>query len=233
MLMRVLPSCRRSFGIGPLAGSDLAIGDRPLDPGLDRVEPADDRVQPEQLGVDRESEAQVALGPGVLDPGPLLHELRRGSAGASGSPRRRRCRAAGSPSAPSSRARPVAERSGRVACAARSASSAVPVAVIWKTFCGPVVGAFGLDQPVALQPLQGRIDLAHVQRPHLACPGLELLPKLQAVLRPLAQQSEQGVPDAHDDERISIMRSSIRRSVQGASVGNNRIDLGTARAPAN
>ena len=41
----------------------------------------------------------------------------------------------------------------------------------------------GLDQPVALQPLQGLVHLAHVQRPHLAGPRLELLAQLQPVLR--------------------------------------------------
>jgi hypothetical protein len=55
----------------------------------------------------------------------------------------------------------------------------------------------GLDQPVALQALQGGVDLPHVERPDLAGPGLELLPKLQTVLRALAQQGQQRVPNAH------------------------------------
>ena len=38
-----------------------------------------------------------------------------------------------------------------------------------------VAVAVGLDQPVALQPLQRRVHLADVQRPHLAGPRLELL----------------------------------------------------------
>jgi hypothetical protein len=55
----------------------------------------------------------------------------------------------------------------------------------------------GLDEAVTLEPLEGQVDLADVQRPHLAGPGLELLPELQAVRRSLAQQSEQRMPDAH------------------------------------
>jgi hypothetical protein len=56
----------------------------------------------------------------------------------------------------------------------------------------------GLDEPVPFQPLQGRVDLSHIQRPHLAGARHELLAQLQSVLRALAQQREQGVPDAHD-----------------------------------
>ena len=56
----------------------------------------------------------------------------------------------------------------------------------------------GLDQPVALQALQGGVDLPHVERPDLAGPGLELLPQLQAVLRALAQQGQQRVPNTHE-----------------------------------
>ena len=55
----------------------------------------------------------------------------------------------------------------------------------------------GLDESVALEPLQRRVHLADVQRPHLAGSVLELLPELQPVLGALAQQRQQGVPDTH------------------------------------
>ncbi len=57
-------------------------------------------------------------------------------------------------------------------------------------------------------PLQGRVDLAHVERPHLPRARLELLPQLETVLRPLAEQGEQRVPDAHSPDTLRIMRSA-------------------------
>ena len=59
----------------------------------------------------------------------------------------------------------------------------------------PVVG---LDEPVPLEALEGRVDLPDVERPDLARPRLELALQPQAVLRPLAQQGEEGVRDAHE-----------------------------------
>ena len=56
----------------------------------------------------------------------------------------------------------------------------------------------GLDEPVPLEALQRRVDLPDVERPDLARPGLELVLQPQAVLRPLAQQGEEGVRDAHE-----------------------------------
>ena len=56
----------------------------------------------------------------------------------------------------------------------------------------------GLDEPVPLEALQRRVDLPDVQRPDLARPRLELVLQPQAVLRPLAQQGEEGVGDAHE-----------------------------------
>ena len=55
----------------------------------------------------------------------------------------------------------------------------------------------GLDQPVALEALQRRVHLPHVERPDVAGPGLELLAQLQPVLGALAEQGQQGVADAH------------------------------------
>ena len=41
------------------------------------VEPLDHRVQPEQLGVDPQRQAEIVIGFILLDPGPLLHQLRQ------------------------------------------------------------------------------------------------------------------------------------------------------------
>ena len=68
------------------------------------------------------------------------------------------------------------------------------VKALLRTFA---LGLVGLDQPVALEALQRRVDLADVERPHLAGARLELLLELEAVLRALAQQREDGVADAH------------------------------------
>src|SRR5262249_55916961 len=48
-----------------------------------------------------------------------------------------------------------------------------------------------------------------VERPHLAGACLELLAQLQAVLRALAQQRQQRMPDAHGVTRLNIMLGSI------------------------
>ena len=44
---------------------------------------------------------------------------------------------------------------------------------------------------VALEALEGRVDLADVEGPHLAGARLELLAQLQAVLRAVAQERQQ------------------------------------------
>ena len=78
-------------------------------------------------------------------------------------------------------------------------SSSAPSWVMWKPFCGPSSdGVVGLDQAVPLEALQGGVHLPHVQRPDLAGSGLELLAQLQPVLGPLAEEGQQGVPDAHE-----------------------------------
>ena len=50
----------------------------------------------------------------------------------------------------------------------------------------------GVDEPVALEPLQGRVHLPDVERPHLAGAVLELLAELQPVLRALAAAGRGG-----------------------------------------
>ena len=89
------------------------------------------------------------------------------------------------------------EKSGGVR--SQPASSAAPSAVMWKPFWGPSsADVVGLDEPVALQALQRRVHLPHVQRPHLAGARLEFLPQLQSVLGALAEQGQEGVADAHE-----------------------------------
>ena len=80
----------------------------------------------------------------------------------------------------------------------QSASSSSPAAGDAKSLLGAVVpGVVGLDESVTLEALERRVHLAHVQRPHLAGARLELLPQLEPVLRSLAEQRQQRVPDAH------------------------------------
>ena len=56
----------------------------------------------------------------------------------------------------------------RAACAARRRSSWPPASVRRYPFCGPLaLGVVGLDEAVALEPLERRVDLPDVERPHL------------------------------------------------------------------
>ena len=47
----------------------------PLQPTVGGVQPAHDRIEPEQLGVDDEGEADVEVGLVLFQARPLLHEL--------------------------------------------------------------------------------------------------------------------------------------------------------------
>jgi hypothetical protein len=47
--------------------------------------------------------------------------------------------------------------------------------------------------------LQGRVDLADVERPDLARPRLELALQPKAVLRPLAEEGQEGVCDTYTE----------------------------------
>src|SRR5208283_1337324 len=67
----------------------------------------------------------------------------------------------------------------------------------------------------SLQPLQRRVDLADVERPHLAGTGFELLAQLEPVLGPLAEQGEQGMPDTHRCSFFGIMRRTILSIITG------------------
>ena len=59
------------------------------------------------------------------------------------------------------------------------------------------VGPLALDQPVALQTRQGRVDLPDVQRPGATGAVLELRPQLVAVARALLEQGQQSVAHRH------------------------------------
>ncbi len=179
-----------------LAGGG-ATGDGPaLEAAVDAVEPADQRVEPEQLGIGDEQQAEVVVADILLEPGVLLHQLgqlptvdlQEGGEIDLGEvqgdehlddqlvPRRRRH--------VRGRAEPGLEFLGPRRGQREHALRAGAVVV-------------GVDEPVALEPLEGRVDLPDVERPHLAGAVLELLSELQPVLRPLAQQREQRVADAH------------------------------------
>ena len=179
-----------------LAGGGATGVGPALEAAIDAVEPADERVEPEQLGVGDEQEAELVVAGVVLEPGVLLHQLgqlpavdlQEGGDVDLGEvegdehlddelvPRRRRH--------VRGRAEPglelVGPRRGQREDALRSGAVVV-----------------GVDESVALEPLEGRVDLPDVERPHLAGSVLELLAELQPVLRSLAEQGEEGVADAH------------------------------------
>ena len=58
-----------------MSGSGARARRLALQPAVDGIEPADDRVEPEQLGVDDEGEPEVVLTLVLFQPGPLLHQL--------------------------------------------------------------------------------------------------------------------------------------------------------------
>ena len=161
------------------------------------IEPADDRFEPEELGVDDERQRHVVLRRRGLDPGVPLHDLdhvpavdlqdlvdvRPGDLQRDQHldhelvARRRHELGRG--------AKPV----GQLALA--DGRDPVPLP---RSLAFAVVG---LDQSVPLEALERRVDLPDVERPDLARPRLELALEPQAVLRPFAQQGEEGVWDAH------------------------------------
>jgi hypothetical protein len=69
----------------------------------------------------------------------------------------------------------------------------------------PLAVPVALDEPVTLEPLQRRIDLADVERPDLARPRLELVLQAQAVLRLLAEQGKKRMGNAH----VGLLKASI------------------------
>ena len=161
------------------------------------IEPADDRFEPEELGVGDERQRHVVLlrrrldlrvalhgldhVPAVhlqelvdVDPGDLKrnqhldHEL-------------------------VARGRHEVGRGAKPVGQLALARGRDPVALP-RSLALPVVG---LDESVPLEPLEGRVDLPDVERPDLAGPGLELVVQPQAVLRPVTQKRKEGVGDAH------------------------------------
>ena len=194
----------------PAGGSGPGrLGGGPRQPHLRGVQPPDHRVQPEQLGIDHQRQAQVVAGLALLQPRPLLHQLQQVHAvrldhlmrvGAR-HPRRHQ----------HLHHQLVTRRGGQVRRRAQPVGQRLPAAGRDpEPLLRPVLaGAVGLGQPVALQPAQRLVHLADVQRPHLAGPGLELLAQLQPVLRPLRQQRQQHVRDAHDITMPNIMPDII------------------------
>ena len=67
----------------------------------------------------------------------------------------------------------------------------------------------GLDESVPLEALESRVDLPDVERPDLARPSLELALQPQAVLRPLAEQGEKGMRNAHGLLSSVVILSTI------------------------
>jgi hypothetical protein len=171
-------------------------GVRPPRPDVGSVEPADNRLEPEQLGVRDQRQRDVVRRRVRLDAGIALHDLDR---------------------VPPVDLQDLVDvdlwdlqgdqhldhelvpwwrhefgRGAQPAVELLSAGRRDPVALL-RT---PAVRV-GLDEPVALESLQRRVDLPDVQRPDLARPRLELVLQLQAVLGPVAEQGEEGVRDAH------------------------------------
>ena len=205
---RRLPTCRRSRSgaVRSLGRRRRQRGGPALEAAVDAVEPADQRVEPEQLGVGDEQEAELVVAGVLLEPGVLLHQLGQLPAvdlqeggdvdlrEVEGDehlddelvPRRRRH--------VRGRAEPGLELLGPRRGQREDALRAGAVVV-------------GVDEPVALEPLQGRVDLPDVERPHLAGAVLELLAELQPVLRSLAEQGEEGVADAHGRSASAVAYS--------------------------
>jgi len=68
----------------------------------------------------------------------------------------------------------------------------------WRGFIAPIPNCTTTGLAVSLKPLQRRVNLADVERPDLAGVRLELLAKLKPVLRTIAEQRQQRVPNAHE-----------------------------------
>ena len=182
-----------------------STGGAPLDAAVSCVQPADHGIEPEQLRVHHQRQAHVVLGFAFLDPRPLLHQLHQVPAvhldhvpyvGA-GHPQRHQDLHHQLVARRRGHVRGRAQPPGQFFRPGRGDPEALLRAVLAVTV--------GLDQPVALQPLQRGVDLAHVQRPDLPGSRLELLAQLKAVLGSLAEQREQRVPDAH----VTMITSSI------------------------
>ena len=184
-----------------------------LETPVSGVEPPHDRVQPEQFGVDHEGQGQVETSLVLLEAGPLLHQLDQVT------PVDLDDLVHVHPGHTQSREDlyhelvPWGRYEGR-RCAQPPgqllhALGRDPEALMALVVAGPLAG----DKAVALETLEGRVHLPDVERPDVAGARLELLAELEAVLRPLAQEGEKCVPDAHEvDFRpniLSILLSSL------------------------
>ena len=201
-----------------------------LQPGVGRIQPADDPIQAEHLGVGDERQPDIVLcGLRLQAPVPLhqldhvppvdLHDVVHISPG--------------HPQADQDLDDKLIPRRRDVA--GRGAKPAVQLGTPGrgdrKSLLRPCLALVaGLHQPVALKALQGDVHLPHIQRPHLAGPLLELLLQTQAVLRPLAEQGQQGMPDAHRPSQTLIITVSIIVIVRTASAGASRTSRNTLPA---
>src|SRR4029079_13217475 len=69
----------------------------------------------------------------------------------------------------------------------------------------------GFDEPVPLEPLERRVDLPDVQRPHIARSRLEFALQPQSVLRPLSQQGKECIGNAHEEDAVVDILSIYTR----------------------
>ena len=173
------------------------------------IEPADDRFQPEELSIDDERQRHVVLSGRGLDLGVPLHDLDHvpavhlqdlvdvGPGDLKGDEHLDHELVAGRRLELGRGAKPLGQRT--------LAGGRDPVALP-RSLAFPVVG---LDEPVAFEALQRRVDLPDVERPDLARPRLEFVLEPQAVLRPVREQRKEGVRDAHEPLALNNIRSTI------------------------
>ncbi len=194
------------------------------------VEPPDDRIQAEQLGVDHQREAQIEIGFVFLETRPLLHELHQIAAMHLnhvvdidiGHPERHH----------DLDDQLVARRRGEVRWGAEpvrqllSALGRDPEAILRAALSGFV----GFDQSVALEALERRVHLPHIERPDLSGSRLELLPQLEAVFRALAQEGQEAVTDAHRLTKPVIILSILPHEAGIVNRVRSRIHLAHHRA---
>ena len=196
--------------------------------GVGRIQPAGNPLQPEQLGVGDEPHGDIVLCRLRLHPPVPLHQLDHvPPVGLHDVVHIR----PGHPQADQhlddkliARRRNVTGGSAKPACQLSAASLGDRKPLLRSR---PVL-AVRLDEAGALQALQGDVNLPHIQRPHLAGPLLELLLQPQAVLRPLAQQGQQRMPDAHRVSQSLIITVSILVILRATSLAGPAKNLRTA-----
>jgi hypothetical protein len=198
-------------------------GQRPLlQADVGGIEPANDRFEPEELRIGDEHQRQVVFSCRRLDLRVALHDLDHvpavdlqvlvdvGPRHLQGDQHLDHELVARGRHEVGRGAKPL----GQLALAGRRDPVPLP-----RPFAFPVVG---LDEPVPFEALEGGVHLPDVERPDLARSGLELVLKSEAVLRPFAQQSKEGVWDAHERLQRTIILSTILGIYRSAS--RRRVD---------